>query len=794
MLELFKNIIKKSKEKDRESTATPPALAAPTTDAKHQQSIDLEKLLALHPEFSVYYSELSSRYLLEDKLGEGAFSVVYKAYDTQEQMHIAIKIIKKDNMKKEQIEATRREIAIMRRMDNPHMVKLFSFQNSPEAQFCFLFMEWVSGGELFNEIIKYTYFSEDLARHIMRQVATTVKYLHDRGIVHRDIKPENVLFVPCEFFPRSEKDQIAARRKSDDNNKVDEGKFVKGIGAGGIGQIKIADYGLSIDLGETGSNMAKTPCGTVGYTSPEQHLNIGYDKKVDVWALGCVLYTMVVGFPPFYSNTQDTNDISQKVANGDYKFLKPWFDEVSQECKNVITNLLTVNPEKRYSIEQLLNDPWMNIGYQSSENILDSSPAADAPGTHFDPALYNQFQKSLINTDNVDDYFGGNKLVTSDARPATPRAEAIKLVFDAATHVQKCRSPILQPHSHGIVDTLYMNGFTNQHRMKLSSGDSISDLDSESDDAGLRYTVPQLVDASLSVSDLESEDSEIDEEGADNEEEYDEDDIEDTDAYLKTMSKLSKTKSPGIKRTIIDSATSSCITPVQSHATATTITTVLTVGSSSPNNKPNAAPFNVHGSIKSNHSKSSLRSHPASHSAISLNSHVSSKSSYSPNESRAGSIVSCEIQDEETGARRKSSVLFHIAPKIRSAEGSCSSSVVSAKSIGQFESLIESDEDKEDEDTENDGDAETPKASTRGSYCTPMSTSDSISRQQKKKSSSLTPYVFQNENTMKNSDHELDEANAADKLDEDYFTRGVFDLNLDNSKILSRRLNKLPNQ
>ncbi|GME85042.1 unnamed protein product [Ambrosiozyma monospora] len=311
-------------------------------------------------EFQSYYKELPFRYQLIEQIGEGAFSVVFKALDTQLNRLIAIKIIDKTHLKTEQINSVLKEIAIMSKLKHDNITRLYGHLNSSQSQYCFLYLEYVNGGELFNQIIKYTYFSEDLSRHIIRQVTTSVKYLHDNGIVHRDIKPENLLFVKNDFIPRSNSEKFGARRQSDDNNKVDEGAFIKNYGAGGIGAVKLADFGLSTVL--YNDNMkAKTPCGTVGYTSPEQHLNLGYTKKVDIWAIGCVLYTLVVGFPPFYSNTQDSKDISLKVARGEYKFLAPWFDEVSDECKNLISNLLTVDPEKRYSVDQLLKDPWMLI-------------------------------------------------------------------------------------------------------------------------------------------------------------------------------------------------------------------------------------------------------------------------------------------------------------------------------------------------------------------------------------------------------------------------------------------------
>ncbi|KAG7853137.1 hypothetical protein KL941_000187 [Ogataea angusta] len=425
MLGLFKNIIKKSRS------------TGPETGTVDPNNTDSGPPPAIPTEFAHFYSELPPRYTLLEKIGEGAFSVVVKALDTETQDFVAIKIIDKTNMKPEQINSVLKEISIMSRLDHKNITKLYNYQNSYNSRYCFLFLEYVSGGEIFNQIIKYTYFSENLSRHVIRQVASAVKYLHSQGIVHRDIKPENLLFVPTKVIPRSAQEQNKARRRSDDNNKLDEGKFVPEYGSAGIGVVKLADFGLSTVL--YNENMqAKTPCGTVGYTSPEQHMNLGYTKKVDMWAIGCVLYTLVVGFPPFYSATQDSKDISTKVSRGDYKFLSPWFDEVSDDCKRLIANLLIVDPDARYSIDQLLRDPWMVSGYE--DRVATNHSSESVPQTAFDEALYKKLNRTA---DNLADGL------------LAPRAEAIRLVFDTANGVQRDATPQLaapKPANLGVLE------------------------------------------------------------------------------------------------------------------------------------------------------------------------------------------------------------------------------------------------------------------------------------------------------------------------------------------------------
>lgn len=139
-----------------------------------------------------------------------------------------------------------------------------------------------------------------------------------------------------------------------DEDKVDEGEFIPGQGAGGIGQIKIADFGLSKIVWD---NQTMTPCGTVGYTAPEIVKDERYSKSVDMWALGCVLYTLLCGFPPFYDESIEV--LTEKVAKGSYTFLSPWWDDISKSAQDLITHLLTVDPEKRYTIQEFLAHPWI---------------------------------------------------------------------------------------------------------------------------------------------------------------------------------------------------------------------------------------------------------------------------------------------------------------------------------------------------------------------------------------------------------------------------------------------------
>ena len=117
-----------------------------------------------------------------------------------------------------------------------------------------------------------------------------------------------------------------------------------------------------------------TPCGTVGYTAPEIVKDERYSKSVDMWALGCVLYTLLCGFPPFYDESIQV--LTEKVARGQYTFLSPWWDDISKSAQDLVSHLLTVDPEKRYTIQQFLNHPWIRQSNEATTAAADAPPLA----------------------------------------------------------------------------------------------------------------------------------------------------------------------------------------------------------------------------------------------------------------------------------------------------------------------------------------------------------------------------------------------------------------------------------
>ncbi|KAL8367233.1 hypothetical protein RB599_010287 [Gaeumannomyces hyphopodioides] len=329
------------------------AQAIPKSKTKRIDETNIAKLVAEENASKSKFPRYPGleRWELLEKMGDGAFSNVYRARDLEciQPGEVAIKVARKYEMSSMQRANILKEVQIMRQVDHPNIINLIDFTES--KRYYYIILELAPGGDLFHQIVRLTYFSEDLSRHVIVQAAKALEYLHEeRGVVHRDIKPENILFVPIPIVP-SKNPQT---KQPGDEDKVDEGEFIPGVGAGGIGQIKIADFGLSKIVWDT---QTMTPCGTVGYTAPEIVKDERYSKSVDMWALGCVLYTLLGGFPPFYGESIEV--LTEKVAKGQYTFLSPWWDDISKSAQDLISHLLTVDPEKRFTIKGFLAHPWI---------------------------------------------------------------------------------------------------------------------------------------------------------------------------------------------------------------------------------------------------------------------------------------------------------------------------------------------------------------------------------------------------------------------------------------------------
>uniref|UniRef100_A0A673IJS0 non-specific serine/threonine protein kinase n=1 Tax=Sinocyclocheilus rhinocerous TaxID=307959 RepID=A0A673IJS0_9TELE len=253
-------------------------------------------------------------YRLMKTIGKGNFAKVKLAKHvlTDKEVRIAFT---------PQIKNLFREVRIMKVLNHPNIVKLFEVIETDKS--LYLVMEYASGGEVFDYLVAHGRMKEKEARAKFRQIVSAVQYCHQKCIVHRDLKAENLLL------------------DADMN-------------------IKIADFGFSNEF--TLGNKLDTFCGSPPYAAPELFQGKKYDgPEVDVWSLGVILYTLVSGSLPF--DGQNLKELRERVLRGKYRI--PFY--MSTDCENLLKKFLILNPTKRGSLEQIMKDRWMNVGYEDNE-------------------------------------------------------------------------------------------------------------------------------------------------------------------------------------------------------------------------------------------------------------------------------------------------------------------------------------------------------------------------------------------------------------------------------------------
>ncbi|XP_071336224.1 calcium/calmodulin-dependent protein kinase type II delta chain isoform X12 [Trachinotus anak] len=265
-------------------------------------------------------TRFTDEYQLYEELGKGAFSVVRRCVKKSTGQEYAAKIINTKKLSARDHQKLEREARICRLLKHPNIVRLHD--SISEEGFHYLVFDLVTGGELFEDIVAREYYSEADASHCINQILESVSHIHQHDIVHRDLKPENLL--------------LASKMKG--------------------AAVKLADFGLAIEV--QGDQQAWFGfAGTPGYLSPEVLRKDPYGKPVDIWACGVILYILLVGYPPFWD--EDQHKLYQQIKAGAYDFPSPEWDTVTPEAKNLINQMLTINPAKRITADQALKHPWV---------------------------------------------------------------------------------------------------------------------------------------------------------------------------------------------------------------------------------------------------------------------------------------------------------------------------------------------------------------------------------------------------------------------------------------------------
>ncbi|NWX20640.1 DCLK3 kinase, partial [Aegotheles bennettii] len=284
-------------------------------------------------------TDVEKHYEIGRTIGDGNFAVVKECRRCDSNQIYAMKIVDKSKLKGKE-DMMESEILIIRSLSHPNIVSLIEVYET-EAEI-YLILEYVPGGDLFDAIIESVKFTEHDAAVMITDLCEALVYIHSKNIVHRDLKPENLL--------ASIGKHISYVQHNADKSTT----------------LKLADFGLAKQV----TKPIFTVCGTPTYVAPEILAEKGYGLEVDMWAAGVILYILLCGFPPFRSQDRDQEELFQIIQLGHYEFLSPYWDNISAAAKDLITRLLIVDPQKRYTARQVLQHPWIRTaGKTNSRNL-----------------------------------------------------------------------------------------------------------------------------------------------------------------------------------------------------------------------------------------------------------------------------------------------------------------------------------------------------------------------------------------------------------------------------------------
>ncbi|NWW50409.1 DCLK2 kinase, partial [Pedionomus torquatus] len=362
-------------------------------------------------------STILEKYKVGKVIGDGNFAVVKECIERSTGKEFALKIIDKGKCcgKEHLIE---NEVSILRQVKHPNIIMLIEEMDTPAE--LYLVMELVKGGDLFDAITSSTKYTERDGSAMVYNLASALKYLHGLNIVHRDIKPENLLV--CEY-------------------------------PDGTKSLKLGDFGLATVV----EGPLYTVCGTPTYVAPEIIAETGYGLKVDIWAAGVITYILLCGFPPFRSENNLQEDLFDQILVGKLEFPSPYWDNITDSAKELISLMLHVNAEARYTAAQILSHPWVSDDASQENNMQ-----AEVTGKlkqHFNNTVPKQNNTSagvsvIMNTalDKESQIMcskrcqdsgraGTEKISTITAAAGDPHVAGSKTLFPAAS--EPLRSPTL---------------------------------------------------------------------------------------------------------------------------------------------------------------------------------------------------------------------------------------------------------------------------------------------------------------------------------------------------------------
>ncbi|XP_068215426.1 MAP kinase-activated protein kinase 2-like isoform X1 [Palaemon carinicauda] len=271
---------------------------------------------------------LDDYFISDNVLGLGINGKVVECFSKSDQRKYALKVLRDCPKAKREVELHCRASSC------PHVVCIIDvYENVYHNQKCLLVvMECMEGGELFQRIQDRAdgAFTEREAAAIMREICVAVQHLHLLNIAHRDLKPENLLYTKM----------------------------------GENASLKLTDFGFAKD--SFSKESLQTPCYTPYYVAPEVLGPEKYDKSCDIWSLGVIMYILLCGFPPFYSNHGHaiSPGMKKRIRTGQYTFPNPEWANVSQDAKELIKGMLRTDPEERLTIFDVMKNKWIVLFFR----------------------------------------------------------------------------------------------------------------------------------------------------------------------------------------------------------------------------------------------------------------------------------------------------------------------------------------------------------------------------------------------------------------------------------------------
>lgn len=330
--------------------------------------------------------QVTRRYDVKEKLGRGCFANVYRVVRRHDSRELAMKVVRRHRLDGETRLLLRNEQQALRLVSQfPGVVTLHDTLETA-TEVCFT-LQYVRGGPLLDEIVKRGNFSENDARLTLRPVLRTLAFMAKVGVVHRDIKPENLL---CD---------------ADDP----------------VWPLKLTDFGLSAKLQK--DTLLHSSCGTPVFAAPEVLAcdNAGYGCAADAWSFGVVLYVVLCGYAPF--TQRDPYALIAAIRKGRFDFPDPEWRLISDEAKDVVRRLLTVDPQKRLTPAQALQHPW--FAAQQSTSALPNHGLE----------TFNAARKMRALLITIRTACGWRRLLASRT-PASDRCEKASALFAEVEHAR----------------------------------------------------------------------------------------------------------------------------------------------------------------------------------------------------------------------------------------------------------------------------------------------------------------------------------------------------------------------